>query len=78
MFINTIYKSKTIKVHLENNARSGKLVKLRRDSLKENSGRYNNKIFYKINAGELDKFNLSISVKEKGDKGNAILNNEKI
>ena len=78
IFINTIYKSKTIKVHLENNARSGKLVKLRRDSLKENSGRYNNKIFYKINAGELDKFNLSISVKEKGDKGNAILNNEKI
>ena len=65
MFLNTIYKSKNNRVQLEYNTKSGGVVKLRKDNLKENSGRYN-KIFYKINNGDIDKFNLTnVSLKEK-------------
>ena len=65
IFLNTIYKSKNNRVHLEYNTKSNKIVKLRKDNLKENSGRYN-KIFYKINNGDIDKSNLTnVSLKEK-------------
>jgi len=61
MFLNTIYKSKNNRVQLEYNTKSNKVVKLR----KENSGKYN-KLFYKINNGDIDKFNLTnVSLKEK-------------
>ena len=65
MFLNTIYKSKNNRVQLEYNTNSNKVVKLRKDNLKENSGRIN-KLFYKINNGDIDKFNLTnVSLKEK-------------
>ena len=77
MFINTIYKSKNIKFYIENNIRSSKGIKLARNSLNENSGRFN-KIFYKINTRELDKYYLNNSLKEKGEKTNFLVKNEKI
>ena len=77
MFINTIYKSKNIKFYIENNIRSSKGIKLARNSLNGNSGRFN-KIFYKINTRELDKYYLNNSLKEKGEKTNFLVKNEKI
>ena len=77
MFINTIYKSKNIKFYIENNIRSSKGIKLARNSLNGNSGRFN-KIFYKINTRELDKYYLNNSLKEKGEKTNLLVKNEKI
>ena len=65
VFLNTIYKNKNTGYNLEYNSKNGKTAKLRKDNLKENSGRYN-KIFYKISNGDMDKFNLTnISLKEK-------------
>ena len=65
IFLNTIYKNKNNGVYLDNNSKNSKVAKLRKDNLKENSGRYS-KILYKINNGELDKFNLTnVSLKEK-------------
>ena len=65
MFLNTIYKSKNNRVQLEYNTKSNNVVKLRKDNLKENSGRIN-KLFYKMNNGDIDKFNLTnVSLKEK-------------
>ena len=59
IFLNTIYKSKNKRVHLEYNTKSNKIVKLRKDNLKD-------KIFYKINNGDIDKSNLTnVSLKEK-------------
>ena len=65
MFLNTTYKSKNNSgIHFEYHNKSNKVVKLRKDNLKENSQRYN-KILYKLN-GDIDKFNLTnVSFKEK-------------
>ena len=60
---NTIYKSKNIH-HLEYNSKNNKTLKLKKDTLKESSIRYN-KILNKINS-DSDKLNsTNASIKEK-------------